>query len=273
MGGTAFRWVLGRQGSRRRIRVRSPEIMPQFARGGSGRRRRYAWRRAASAERSRTRPGHVHGVVPEALEESGDEPHLDGDRDRVEGGAQLGAETHVEVVEMIVDQPQFLGRRRVPGLVGQGGGPEHLHAVLTHLLDQAARLGRQPGRHPLGGAQGDVLDQVAAALQLRHDATDGEQQPEGRGRRRRGRHHPQVDQAEEVLLHRIDALIGGHEGTRRGAVVAQEGLGRAGQVVRHDGEQLQDALVDVGDGRCSTWVFAEGNRLRHSVSVRAAACA
>ncbi len=120
-----------------------------------------------------------------------------------------------------------------------------------------------------------MFDQVAAAFQLRHDATDGEKKSEGRPRRRGGRHHSLVDQAKQVLLHRIDPLIGGDEGPRRLAVVTQEGLGGAGLVVRHNGEQLQDALVDVGDGRCprSTWVFAEGNRLRQSVSVGAAPCA
>lgn len=91
-----------------------------------------------------------------------------------------------------------------------------------------------------------MLDEVTAALELRHDAKHGDQLAHRvRGGRRR---QLVVDEVFDHRSQRVHGLIGRDQGPGRFPVSVEEGLDGRGQVLAHHGEEPEDQSVDVGDG-------------------------
>ena len=78
----------------------------------------------------------------------------------------------MKVVDLVVADAEQIGRRGMAFDVRVRGDAPHLSYEATHLLDQAAGARGDLGGEALTRSQRDVLHQIAAALELGHDAED-----------------------------------------------------------------------------------------------------
>ena len=92
-----------------------------------------------------------------------------------------------QAVVQEVERSSVESRSAAPGVAldpGVGGAAPHVDAGAAHLLQEAPDVGvsraARPGRGPLG----DVLGQVAAALELGHDPQHRHQEAHVAGHRR-----------------------------------------------------------------------------------------
>ena len=91
---------------------------------------------------------------------------------------------------------------------------------------------------------GDVLDQVVAALELGNDPQHRQQEPQVACQRRL-QGQLLVDQPLDVPVQRVDQVVALHQGPGHLAVARQQGVGRRGQPLADQGEQLDDLAVDL----------------------------
>lgn len=149
----------------------------------------------------------------------------------------------MEVVELVVGTVERLGHLGIALEVGGGAGPPHLDTDPPHLLDEATDAGRELTRQTACGGLGDVLGEVVAALELGDDPQDGEQEPEVACHRRL-EGELVLHQVLDVVVQRVDQLVLGDDFLRRVAITRQEGVGRLGQSLGDQGEQLHHLVVD-----------------------------
>ena len=117
--------------------------------------------------------GDIGGVVADPLEVLGDKQHVGagGDRARIAHhvGQQFAEQAVVVLVHLVVARPD--GERPVE--IGRGIGVQHILQAaqnqLPHPLYGAGERGQWLGLGQHQGALGDVLGQVAAALQIHGD--------------------------------------------------------------------------------------------------------
>ncbi len=185
----------------------------------------------------------VHCVVAEALVEAADESELDRNGDGHAARDDLGGQRDMAVIHLVVELLD--GRGHVRRAIGEGVGglAPHARGQLSHLLDEPPAARTHLASEAAHGAPGDVLGEVAAALDLGEHAQDGDEHGQlvevqplvG---------DPLQDLVFDLALQRIDDLVGAGELDRGVAIGGEKGVGRAGKPFADEGEELDDLPVD-----------------------------
>jgi len=183
-------------------------------------------------------------VVAEPLEEARHQRHLHGDRQRHLPGGKLGEQARVQLVHLVVALVKHLCDGTVPSVPGIHRLAPHLGGDVVHPLDQPAGAWRKVLAENVIALGSDLHDQVVRAFEFGHDAQHREQ--EAQVIRDRGLKHDLADdQVLDLGIERVDGPLSLGQDLARLAAAGQQGLGRLGQVLRDEGEQLDDLRLDV----------------------------
>ena len=149
----------------------------------------------------------------------------------------------MEVVELVVGRLEGVAGAGVPVGEAVGGGAPELGGHGAHALDHPARRGGELGGQAGAGPLGDVLGEVAGALELGHDADDGEGVAEVAGHGRLEEQEP-LDVALDLGHQLVDRDLAPADGGEGLGVVAEQGLVGGRHRLGHEREQPDHLLVD-----------------------------
>ena len=195
---------------------------------------------------ARNHPGHVDGVVSEALVETGHQRQLHGHRRRCARGRHLGDQDRLQVVHLLVALQELVCRLAFLVVPAVRRGAPHGHPDLAHAFDQASCSRGKLRAETVSGSPGYVFCQLVTALELRHDPQGGEQEAQVLTVARPHGDSP-VDQALHVAVHVVDQLVPAGEHSRHLLVPGEQSIRRRRQRFDDQGKELEHLAVDLGN--------------------------